>query len=345
MRPVDLSAIVPVWETPVEYVKRCIESVVSHRCEGKEIILVDDGNTSQTAEELNRLASAYSGVRVLHKSHAGVSAARNAGLLEASGQYVTFLDADDELVTYTLDEVLEILRLRKPDLLITRIARESEAAVETDADRRTPVFLEDSPELRRSLRIYYTTLQDSRFRSRNTWVNRGPHGRFLTRELALRCPMREDLTFGEDVIWNFDLLNNAERLLVSDLQTYCYWEQSFSATQRAREGFPDELKRLFQCYWMEICQWPKTDSRYYYTAAVEYFTILARLYVFAGDGVDSWRRFEESFRDSMWQEVFSRVDLRTLKGRYRLTGLLGKAGLEKSLYSVMWIHYRLVRRK
>ena len=69
------------------------------------MILVDDGSTDGSGD----IADGYSGndnIIVLHQENSGVSAARNTGLQAAKGEYITFVDADDEVVPGSLDQVM-----------------------------------------------------------------------------------------------------------------------------------------------------------------------------------------------------------------------------------------------
>lgn len=353
MKEAELSVIIPVYETPENLLRQSVDSALQCEAHGLEILLADDGNTGTLAGALDAIAGEYDCIRVLHLPHRGVSAARNAALAKARGRYITFLDADDVLNGKAVGEVLALCRKIEPQLVISRISRrmESQKKPSPRASKQTEgknlqdrSIWEDSPALRRDLRVYYTTLRDSRFRTPDAWVNRAPHGRFVKRELALQCSMNEKLSFGEDVIWNFDLLNRAENLLVTDHMTYCYREHPLSATQKVREHFPAEVKQLLRYYKQEIATWPETDRKYFYTAAIEYFTIMMRVYVFAGDRENARSRFDEVFSDCGWKKVFSRCRFHTLNGRYLLTGVLGKYGGGTGLYLSGLFYDRLVRK-
>ena len=334
-----LSIIIPVFETPLHLVKNSVESAVSV-CESElEVLVADDGNEKPYADALDAIAVQYNCIRVLHLPHKGVSATRNSAVSEAKGVYITFLDADDVLHPEAVREVLALCNSRKPDLLITRITRRQGTGGNQAA------VLEDSEALRRDLRVYYTTLHDRHFRNAEAWVNRGPVARFVKRELARNCPMKEALAFGEDVIWNFELLKRTEHLLVTAHVTYCYTEHSTSATQRVREQFPEEVRKLLGYYKREMAGWPRSDRVYFYVAAIEYFTIMMRLYVFAGDKSNARSRFREVFSDSLWQKVFRRCRLSTLRGRYLLTGLAGKFGKGEMLYLLGFVYDRMIRKR
>lgn len=89
-----LSVIIPVYRTE-EYLDRCVRSVLNQTYTNLEVILVDDGSDDNCPKMCDAYAEADSRVRVLHKANGGLSDARNAGLAEAMGDYITFMDSDD----------------------------------------------------------------------------------------------------------------------------------------------------------------------------------------------------------------------------------------------------------
>lgn len=99
-----ISMIVPVYNAG-QYIVPCLESLTSQTYQNIEIILVDDGSTDDSLRICNEYAAKNPCIRVLHQENQGVSAARNAGLSCAKGEYVAFVDADD----YVKPDYLEIL--------------------------------------------------------------------------------------------------------------------------------------------------------------------------------------------------------------------------------------------
>lgn len=91
----SISVIVPVYQAE-KYLHRCLDSVARQTFQDWELLLVDDGCTDGSPALCDRFAGKDKRVRVFHrKKNQGVSEARNLGLNEARGNYVTFLDADD----------------------------------------------------------------------------------------------------------------------------------------------------------------------------------------------------------------------------------------------------------
>lgn len=87
------SIIIPVYNSQ-KTIKRTLLSVLNQTFNNYEIVVVNDGSTDSTLKVLEEF-SRYSQVTVINQINAGVSAARNSGLQQASGEYVLFLDADD----------------------------------------------------------------------------------------------------------------------------------------------------------------------------------------------------------------------------------------------------------
>lgn len=89
-----LSIIIPVYNVE-DYLHRCVESILAQDYYDYEIILVDDGSTDSSGTICDELAKKHSFIHVIHKSNGGISSARNAGLENAVGKYIWFIDSDD----------------------------------------------------------------------------------------------------------------------------------------------------------------------------------------------------------------------------------------------------------
>ena len=89
-----LSVIVPVYNVE-KYLARCIDSILSQSYQSLEIILVDDGSTDSSGQICDTYAAKYRQIKVIHQKNQGLSAARNAALKIARGEYYSFIDSDD----------------------------------------------------------------------------------------------------------------------------------------------------------------------------------------------------------------------------------------------------------
>ena len=92
----DISVIIPIYNVE-KYLKRCIDSVLLQEGISMEIILVDDGSTDSSGQICNKYATSHSNIRCLHINNAGPATAKNKGYDVAKGNYVAFIDSDDEI--------------------------------------------------------------------------------------------------------------------------------------------------------------------------------------------------------------------------------------------------------
>ena len=88
--------IVPVYNVE-HYLQRCIESVLSQSYQNFELLLVDDGSKDKSGAICDEYAKKDNRVRIFHKENGGVSSARNVGLDNACGDWICFVDSDDEM--------------------------------------------------------------------------------------------------------------------------------------------------------------------------------------------------------------------------------------------------------
>ena len=89
-----ISVIVPVYNVE-KYLSRCLDSIINQTYKNLEIILIDDGSPDNSGKICDEYAKQDSRIKVIHKENGGVSSARNVGLENATGDYITFVDSDD----------------------------------------------------------------------------------------------------------------------------------------------------------------------------------------------------------------------------------------------------------
>lgn len=94
-----LSIIIPIYNVE-KYLKACVESILIQDIDFSliEIILVNDGSIDNSGQTADTYAERYPYISVIHQSNQGVSVARNAGLSQAKGDYIWFIDSDDILL-------------------------------------------------------------------------------------------------------------------------------------------------------------------------------------------------------------------------------------------------------
>lgn len=193
------SVIVPLYNKGT-MVGRSISSVLAQTYQDFELIIVDDGSTDNSRQ----IAESYLGdirVKLIAQKNKGVSAARNRGLKEAKGDYIAFLDADDEWLPYYLETVLfEALKFPKAGLI-------SVPALHRDIKTGFGVFFTVMGFANKSLIV--DVFRSDRFLAQTSGiVVRGSVFRQFMSDVMDGFP--EDMTYEEDMVtfFSFALAND-----------------------------------------------------------------------------------------------------------------------------------------
>lgn len=101
-----ISVIVPIYQVEA-YLEECLDSILNQTYRHLEIILIDDGSPDRCGEICDQYASQDSRIQVIHQPNAGLSAARNAGMDIATGEYISFIDSDDYIDPHFYEKLLE----------------------------------------------------------------------------------------------------------------------------------------------------------------------------------------------------------------------------------------------
>jgi glycosyltransferase involved in cell wall biosynthesis len=116
-----VSVVIPVYNS-MPYLTETLQSVLAQDLERFEVIVVDDGSTDGSGEELDRFAKAEDRLVVIHQPNSGwPGAPRNRGLERARGEFVFFMDSDDTIAPHALSAMTAMARERGADVVIPRM--------------------------------------------------------------------------------------------------------------------------------------------------------------------------------------------------------------------------------
>ena len=187
------SVIIPLYNKG-RYIDATLASVTAQTFADMEVIVIDDGSTDDGPARVATHASADTRLRLLRQPNGGVSAARNAGLRAARGEWVAFLDADDTWMPTYLAEMHALAR-RHPEAGLCACARQGrriptlpEECVVSDAAAWGVIYWTGTTMARRTLFATAGLFREgiSRGEDRDMWLRLGLHAptAFLNRELA-----------------------------------------------------------------------------------------------------------------------------------------------------------------
>lgn len=146
-----LSVVIPVYNVE-EYLRECLDSLLGQSFTDFEAVLVDDGSTDGSAALAQRYVRMDPRLRLVRQPNAGLSAARNAGVRAAHGEYLTFLDADDRLPPDAYATMMGTIERTGSDMVIGKLKRDDgkkQVAMrlmhENHRRRREEITVEDLP--------------------------------------------------------------------------------------------------------------------------------------------------------------------------------------------------------
>lgn len=198
---IQLSVIVPIYNAE-KTLQQCVDSILSQEFKDFELLLVDDGSKDGSPAICDEYARQDERVRVFHKPNGGVSSARNLGLFNVQGEWITFIDADDYVTEGYFDCVLD----NDEDVLIKGYKKSDDTGI---VARREIKDMISAPDFSNFLDLYIT---DS--------LLRGPVFKFYKRSLIGDLRFLTDMRIGEDAWFVFKYLAKCKSFAVCSQGEY-----------------------------------------------------------------------------------------------------------------------------
>jgi len=237
---VKVSIIVPVFNAE-PYLRECIDSLLSQTISEIEFIFIDDGSTDNSAATIESYQNLESRIILIQQQNQGVSVARNVGLMNATGQYIGFVDADDYVEPDMYERLYTAAIKENCDVVLSNFESEIEGNhVITNYSFPKDVLLTAEFIRKEVLPAFLKT------ETLNTACNK-LYRNALIKEHGIRFPNR--VALGEDGMFNMIFFSFAVSMKYLDYTGYHYREVSGSATrnviqkdyfQRALEVFDSD---------------------------------------------------------------------------------------------------------
>lgn len=212
-----ISVIVPVYNVAAD-LPRCLDSILAQTWPNMEIIAVDDGSRDESGSILDGYAARYPRLRVIHQDNGGVTAARLRGIREASGDWIGFIDGDDEI---------------EPDMYERLLSNAVKYGADISHCGYQMVFADG--------RVHYfhntgavekhDPTQALRELLSGARIEPGLCNKLFRKELFQGWKMDESIRINEDLLMNYYLFSNADVSVFDDWCPYHYIVRSTSASR------------------------------------------------------------------------------------------------------------------
>ena len=238
-----VSVIIPVYNPPIERLSACFESVLGQNGVDKQVVVVDDGSKEDIARFLDALEEEFPEITVIHQDNAGASVARNRGVAASKGDFVMFVDADDELLPGAIAQGLDACQRSGADIVFGLMKAISSEAEKEQFSKECKTGISYQTVSIDEL-IKYHLIGRSKFGTvfKNSLgvVKVGPIARLLRRDLALSVSFPEEVKVSEDTVWNVAVLQKCKSAIVVNDCWYLYWLLERSSVHRYRDKCDDE---------------------------------------------------------------------------------------------------------
>lgn len=245
-----ISVILPVYNLANgDYLDTCINSVINNTYKQLEIIIINDGSTDNSSEIIEKLAEKDKRIIVVNKENGGVSSARNVGLDIAKGEWIAFIDGDDYIHPRYFEILINQLKFNDADIVVGA----TKAVNEVISDFANYNNKTDSVTLKfHDFWKYYTDLR------RSCW------GRIIKKSIIGNLRFDVDVSFGEDFLFNIDLISSSDNLSVSyiDFPLYYYFSRADSAIHSDKNRY---LGNFINVSFMRAEELNGTKSKIYYS--------------------------------------------------------------------------------
>lgn len=240
----QVSVVMPVYNSGA-YLREAMDSLVNQTWEDMEVICVDDGSTDGSLEILEEYLRADPRIRVLRKEHEGAGAARNAGLLAASGEYVIFLDSDDIFDHSLLEKTVSAGKKKEADIVLFGAKR---------YDNRTGQTVSAPRYLWRRL------IPEKEVFSREDLEGRlfgltitSPWTKLFRREFVLEQNLRfQELANSNDVFFVLVAMAEAGRICAVREDLVCYRVFRAGSLQNQKDGHPLCFLKAYEDTYQEL---------------------------------------------------------------------------------------------
>ena len=202
-----ISIIAPVYNVE-NYIDRFIKSIIRQTYTNWELILIDDGSTDNSGTICDSYAAKDDRISVFHEKNSGVSTARNIGLSMSTGDYISFVDTDDWLEADMYQCLINSIDTYKSDVSVCDVYHVDE----NKKKKRNVHCLRNCSNL-----IYQNDIYKSVFLSTATLWNK-----LFLKEVVINCRFKPDLSYGEDMVFFLDAIQNIKTISVVKDAKYNY---------------------------------------------------------------------------------------------------------------------------
>lgn len=227
-----IDIIIPVYNTPIDDLKRCLSSIERQSFKNYKVYIIDDGSFDEVRNFLDEYAKDKENCIVKHVVNGGVSRARNIGIDSSNSLYLTFVDSDDTIEENFLEETFGLIRDNDLDLVVGGYNEVKNGEVVKVRKCDDGFYIYDKS----NLDLVMDKLLSGKLREDNKKIGSLPTGRIYTR-LYKRSVLgylrfNSSLGMSEDTLFMIDFMDRVKQIGLSSSIWYNYYINDYSISRR-----------------------------------------------------------------------------------------------------------------
>ena len=229
-----ISIIVPIYNTE-KYLRNCLNSIINQTYKNLEIILINDGSIDNSINICNNYKNKDNRIKIVDKTHSGVSDTRNIGIKKATGEYIGFVDSDDYIDKHMFEILLNNLENYNGDISMCNLEETC------DLDAQTTNFCDNA--------IVY-----SKEKALKELLYDKNIGNYMTVKLFKKA-LFTDITFPINVLYDdiyvaYKLFSKSNKIIYNPTVLYHYFQRKDSIVNNITStSIKDYLKAIFTRYY------------------------------------------------------------------------------------------------
>jgi glycosyltransferase involved in cell wall biosynthesis len=317
-----VSVVIPVYNV-LPYLERCLKSVLNQTYKDMEIILIDDGSTDGSGILCDKLAKQDARIRVIHQKNIGLSGARNKGIQSAIGEYVVFIDSDDEwLIPDGLEKILSD-ETKHTDLIVFKSVDYWKNGRRTFTKDFNLKKLSCQPDAQA---VFNHLILTQRFEVSACFL-------LIRRQLLIDNEIYFPIgLISEDVYWSLHLWQHVHTVTFLNLDFYGYYHRVDSLSRTASIQAYYSYDKIFS-YWKEQC-----NSGCVNAMSIRYY--LANLWITRGY---KYYQLEDAYKPAALNFLYQHADVLkyTATPKSKRVAILVKLLGIKNSACVLGLYWRL----
>ena len=327
-----ISIIVPIYNAE-KFIERCIKSVLNQTEHSWELILINDGSIDNT-EQICKKYVGDARIHLYSKRNTGVSDTRNIGIEKAIGNWITFLDADDELSSDYIENALKIISKNNYDIIVGQLNTYlgAEYLIKSDIEYNR----------KNKIRLMKNLISGEKKENYNSSLLGFVIGKIYKSEIVKNLKFPLKIRYREDTLFNLQAFLKAKNILVTNSINYHYIINTQSACFKYIPDYMNEIKQFNEIL-ENIIESNNLDLKEeFYICMTNMYMVWLKLCIIHDKSnltkKEKKIKIKESFYDKFWTKIFQNVKFKRLTKQYKVLYTLYKLKLSSLIYMIACIN-------